>query len=290
MTLMPSALEATRLRSSARLVARAVLALLLLAAAALGGAAPAAAAGCSRPIRVATSPIGLLMTVDYDGTVGGPDRAFLNLVGQRTGCDFRYDIMSRARAFQLMASGETDIVPSAIRTQQRDALGDLVVFYHTRALLITLRDRQVKIRDTASFVASGLMLDLVRGYDYGGAYRGLEDAMAAKGRLSENVDPAAIARKLQAERTDATIMSAQAFSQEALAVGIADKVALTPLDDLPAFDTGIYIVRRGLDPADAALLAAGMRAVVAEGTYTALVRAAFGQPRWALDGVEFVNE
>lgn len=271
-------------------IVRLALALGLLWAAAIGSAAPAAAAGCTRPIRVASSPIGLLMTVDYDGTVGGPDRAFLTLVGQRIGCEFRYDVMSRARAFQLMATGETDLIPSAIRTEQRDGFGELVVFYHTRALLISLRDRPLKVHDTAGFLASGLTLDLVRGYDYGATYRWLEDAMASKGRLAENVDPAAIARKLLAERTDATIMSAQAFSQDALATGIADKVMLTPLDDLPAFDTGIYVVRAGLDPADAALLTSGMRAVVAEGRYTAMVRAAFMKPHWALEGVEFADE
>jgi hypothetical protein len=286
---MAFAPETRDCRSYGGSIAGLVLAAALLWAA-IGGASPAAAAGCTRPIRVASSPVGLLMTVDYDGTVGGPDRAFLTMVGQRIGCEFRYDVMSRARAFQLMATGETDLIPSAIRTEQRDGFGELVVFYHTRALLITLRDRQLKIRDTAGFLASGLTLDLVRGYDYGGTYRWLEDAMASKGRLAENVDPAAIARKLLAERTDATIMSAQAFSQDALAAGIADKVTLSPLDDLPAFDTGVYVVRAGLDPGDAALLISGMRAVVAEGHYTALVRAAFVKPRWALEGVEFADE
>jgi len=249
-----------------------------------------AEAGCSRPIRVAASPIGLLMTVADDGTVRGPDEAFLKLVGARIGCEFRYDVMSRARAFELMAAGETDLITSAVRTPQRDGFGDLIVLYRGRAMLISLRDRQLRIRDTAAFAASGLSLDLVRGYDYGTAYRALQEAVAAAGRLTENVDPAAIARKLLAERSDATIMSAPAFSQDAEAVGIADRLAVTPLDDLAAFDVGIYLVRAALDPADAALLSDGFHAAVAEGRYSALLRDAFVHPRWALDGVEFIEK
>jgi len=249
-----------------------------------------AKAGCSRPIRVAASPIGLLMTVADDGAVSGPDEVFLKLVGARIGCEFRYDAMSRARAFQLMATGETDLITSAVRTPQRDGFGDLIVLYRSRAMLISLRDRQLRIRDTAAFVASGLSLDLVRGFDYGTAYRSLQEAVAAQGRLTENVDPAAIARKLLAERTDATIMSAPAFSQDAEAVGIADRLAVTALDDLTTYDVGVYLVRAALDPADAALLSSGFRAAAAEGRYSALLRDAFVHPRWALDGVEFVEK
>ena len=247
-------------------------------------------AGCSRPIRVAASPLGLLMTVADDGVIGGPDETFLKLVGARIGCEFHYDAMSRARAFELMAAGEIDLVTSAVRTPQRDGFGDLIMLYRARAMLISLRDRQLRIRDTAAFAASGLSLDLVRGYDYGTAYRWLQAAVAAQGRLTENVDPAAIARKLLAERTDATIMAAPAFSQDAEAVGIADRLAVTPLDDLAAFDVGIYLVRAALDPADAALLSDGFHAAVAEGRYSALLRDAFVHPRWALDGVEFIEK
>jgi len=251
--------------------------------------ARAAPAPCSRPIRVASSPVGLSMTVAEDGTVAGPDRTFLTQVGARIGCEFHYDVMSRARAFQLMAAGETDLVPSAIRTEQRDGFGDLVVLYRARALLFSLRDRQLKIHDTAEFLASGLSLDLVRGYDYGTAYRGLRAAVAAQGRLVETVDPAAIARQLLAERIDATIMSAPAFGHDAVVAGIADRLAVTALDDLPAYDVGIYLVRSGLEPADAILLAEGLRAAAAEGRYSALLRTAFVHPPWALDGVEFVG-
>ena len=66
--------------------------------------------------------------------------------------------------------------------------------------------------------------------------------------------------------------------------------AVTALDDLTTYDVGVYLVRAALDPADAALLSNGFRVAAAEGRYSALLRETFVHPRWALDGVEFVEK
>lgn len=248
-----------------------------------------AQAGCSRPIRVAYSPVDLAAITVEDGSVEALDRAFLDQVGARIGCEFVYDTMSRARAFQSLASGDTDLITSSFRTPKRDAFADLVVLYRARAMLFQRRDRQVQIRNTTEFVASGLSLDVVRGYDYGAGYRQLLDGVSALGRLAENVDPASIARKLAAERTDATVISALAFGRLAVEAGIDERLVVTALDDVPFYDVGVYLVRSALDPADRALLTNGLHTAVIEDRYAALLRNFFVRPHWVLAGLEFAD-
>ena len=117
----------------------------LLVVALLAGAGPAQAA-CSRPVKVAISPMGRNMMVEADGSVGGLVPDFLQLAAARTGCRFDFITVPRARALAMLQSGEIDLLPGATRTAERDQAGIFVHMYNSRAMLIAGAGRSRQAR------------------------------------------------------------------------------------------------------------------------------------------------
>ena len=246
--------------------------------------AAAARHGCSRAIRVAASPFGRLMTISMDGVVGGWDATLLAEVGRTAGCEIIYRVVSRARALELFKNGEIDIFPAATRTESRDTYGTFVQVLSAQAVLIVVSERWAKIHSTADMVASSLRLDVVRGYEYGAAYDALLLNPTMRPRVFKQVDNATIARRLAHGETDAVLMSPAVFSEAALGAGIADKVRLVHIDDLPMLESGEYVVDRALSAEDAALLKQAIAKTVARHIYDDLILADPG-PAWMTEAL-----
>lgn len=67
--------------------------------------AASAQAACSRPVKVAISPMGRNMMVAPDGGVSGLAPDFLKLAAARTGCQFDFIKLPRARALRMLQTG-----------------------------------------------------------------------------------------------------------------------------------------------------------------------------------------
>jgi len=247
-------------------------------------AARAETSQCSREIRVAGRQVGRFLWATPRGDVVGPLRDFFTLIGRRAGCVFRYDDVSAARADALVGAGEIDILPGA-RTPERDADGRFVPLLSDRLVLISRSDEHLRIGSAEALVASGVSIDIVRGYDFGPAYQALLVAMARNGRVIEDVSLETIARRMAAGRSDAALMTAPPFVDAALAAGLADQLQVTLLDGLPPVEGGVYLVERVLAPADAKLLDRAIREGVRRGEFLDFYRRSVAGAAWGMTGV-----
>jgi polar amino acid transport system substrate-binding protein len=247
-------------------------------------AARAETSSCSREIRVSGRQVGRFLWATPAGEVVGPLRDFLTLIGRRAGCVFRYDQVSAARADALVGAGEIDILPGA-RTPERDRLGRFVPLLSNRLVLISRSDEHLRIGSAEALAASGVSIDVVRGYDFGPAYRALLAAMGRNGRVIEDVSLETIARRMAAGRSDATLIPAAPFVDAALAAGIAEQLEVTPLNGLPPVEGGVYLVERGLGPADADLLDRAIREGVGRGEFLDFYRRSVAGAAWGMTGV-----
>jgi polar amino acid transport system substrate-binding protein len=265
---------------------------LLAVAGALAGTAGAAAAdegpapGCSRAIGVSVPSVGPIAAADRGDMFMAATRAFFDRIGERTSCRFTYQVVSPARAVQLLKDGRTDIVPGLNQTPERDAVATFVRDHGVRPALITMTDQAIAIHSAAELPASPIRLGVVRGADYGPAYRAVIAAPALQSRLTLSVDFPKTAGDLAAGRIDATIATAPTFIEAARIARITDRIRLTPLDDLPAVPSGSYLVERALSVGDAALLLAALRDSAQRGEHPTIRPDDLADPSWARTGFE----
>lgn len=239
---------------------------------------------CSRPVKVAISPIGRSMMVSSNGTVTGIVRDFLELVSQRSGCTFEYLVVPRARAFLMLETGEIDVVPSVNRTDQRDQWGKFVHLYNNRAMLIALKG--VQPTTLAQLLDGTMTIGVVRGYDYGPAYMALLGDPRMQSRISVVRDPETCARMLAIGRMDAVLMAPSAFVEAAESLGITDKVIVTAIAGLPFVPTGLYFAQRRLDAMAQVKLQGAIDALAKRGEYAHLLEKYYAIPRWALGNLK----
>lgn len=129
------------------------------------------------------------------------------------------------------------------------------------------------------------MVNTVRSFDFGPAYQQLLASLQKQDRLEEVVDTDTVARKMAAGRADATIMPALVFYPSAVTGNIVQQVVATPLPDLPAITSGLYLSRSSLPEADRAWLTQQMQKLVESGEFRRLIQARYAAD-WALTGYQ----
>lgn len=105
---------------------------------------------------------------------------------------------------------------------------------------------------------------LVRGADYGAAYQALLAQLQQQGRVALEVDALGVARLLRAGLADVTIMTPSALFA-ALQTGVRARgqrvrLRIEPLDELAWHDSGVYISKLTVAPAERSRLAQLLRA------------------------------
>jgi len=253
-------------------------------ASASGPGAPGAAAapGCTRPIRVASAPQGRSMIIAADGSIGGIVKDFLDLVSQRSGCQFEYVPMPRARAFVMLSSGQIDIVPAATRTEERDRAGSFIALFSSRPALIALKTHSPAVLGVRDLIDGTLVLGIIRGFDYGPEYQQLLDNPRIMARVNQIRDAELAARMLRAGRIDALLMAPTTIADTAEAVGILEQLLVTPVDGLPFSPGGMYLSAGALDPEDLRTLSAVIQQLARQGAYSRLIEHYYASPSWAL--------
>lgn len=220
-------------------------------------AAAEAAAGCSRPLVVPASPIGMTITVQGE-KVGGAFPEVLNEAAAKAGCTLLYPVVPRARMELMFENGKADLLMAATRTPRRDKYGIFVPLIVSRATLVSIDPRHAPIRSMKEMLERREMrVVLVRGFDYGPAYLSMAEKLAEQGRVAWAKEPVEVARMLMAGMADITIMPPSALVGAAALderiASIRDKVRVEPLEELMWARSGMYISRK-LGAADRKLL------------------------------------
>lgn len=217
-----------------------------------------ATAACSRPIVVPVAPTGQSVIIsDYKVSGAFPD--LLKAVGAKAGCEFTFSVMPRARLEKMFEMGKADLLVAATHTDQRDQSGLFIPMFETRSTLISLDSLRAVPRTFDELLARReLRVALVRGFDFGPAYRELSKQLAAQGRLSFEADPLTVARLLNGGIADVTIMPPSvvmsAIKGNPRVEGMLPHLRITPLPELPWLKSGIYISNKSMGSDDRATL------------------------------------
>lgn len=214
-------------------------------------------AQCSRALKVPVAPIGLSVTVEGE-VVGGVYPDLLRGLGE--GCRFEFSVVPRARLELMFEGGQADLLVPASRTARRDELGQFVPLVRSRPALVSFSEAKERqpVRSLDELLRRReLRVVLVRGFDYGEAYQGLQRELGAQGRLISAVDALEAARMLSLGMADLTVMSpsivAGAMHNDARYKPLLAKLRVEPMDELPWGDAGVYLAKN-LPAADRQLL------------------------------------
>jgi polar amino acid transport system substrate-binding protein len=215
--------------------------------------APAAAfAACSRVINVPVSATGRSVVINGDSITGVyPD--VLRAVGPKEGCSFAFSVVPRARLAAMFEVGDADLLIPAARTPHRDEQGVFVPLIFSRAMLISIGADRPAIRNAQQLLDQReLRVAFVRGYDYGSGYQSLLKELSKQRRVFMEVDAAAIVRLMEAGVVDATIMAPSILAGAMLggSRALLSKLRYEAMSELPWGDSGAYISKRSVSPAD----------------------------------------
>jgi polar amino acid transport system substrate-binding protein len=217
-------------------------------------AALPAEAGCSRDINVPAAATGQTVTFD-GGKVGGMIPEMLTLIGNKAGCTFVWSMVPRIRLETMFEAGQADLMVAATQVERRDRHGLFIPVVEARPTLISLQSERPQVSSIAELLTRReLRVALVRGYDYGEAYRAMIATLTTQGRVYMEADPRTVARLINGAMADVTIMPASSFigglQGDSRIVDMAHRLRIEPLDELPWIKSGIYISKKSLSPAD----------------------------------------
>ncbi len=215
-------------------------------------------AACSRPITIAISGQGSDIVIEENRAVTGAMADVLEAVTRRSGCTFDYVFVPRVRAISMFMAGEVDVLPAAVQTAERDQAGVFVTYSSAQVAAIGLRTRLAQIGQPDQALGGSYLVNVVRGHDYGPAFKALLTQLRAQRRLEEVVDPLTAARKLAIGRADLILIAPGAFSEAAARAGIDNSLQAVPITAIPSFLAGIYLSRSALSTLDRDQLVAAM--------------------------------
>jgi polar amino acid transport system substrate-binding protein len=219
-------------------------------------------AACSRVINVPVAATGQSVIVDGD-TIKGIYPELLRGLAEKDGCTVALSAVPRARLEMLFETGRADVLIPASKTAKRDAHGTFVPLVHNRAMLISIQSGRAPIKSVQELLEKpGVKVALVRGFDYGQAYKSLIATLETQGRVIMEVDALSVARLLKAGTVDAAIMApsilAGAMVDDERVRDLLDKLRFESLRELPWGDSGAYISNSALGASDKAALQAAL--------------------------------
>ena len=249
-----------------------------------GAGAAAADPACPRPLTVAISPLGRDMEIGQDGSVSGTTVEILKKVEQRTGCPLEFREMPRIRAWHLYVHDEIDIVPSAIRTPERDEIGFFVPWICDLLALVTLKEQNIHIRSVADLIQSPIIVDVVRGFDFGPDYQRLLSDEVQAGHIRFAADVEQAVAKLAHGRTQGLLATVDTIIDPARKYGIEDRLDIVFLDGIPPVVSGIYLRKSAGNAAEREALLSALSAPAVADDYRRLTLSSFDDSRFIRPG------
>lgn len=158
------------------------------------GLAHADARFCDRPIRVALFEFGVLYRSD---TGDGIDARLLDALAKRTGCQYEFVVLPRARIWSELERGSLDLATAAIPTPDRRRFGYMLPYFRTRNLALLRDVPGSSWRSLQAFEASSAKLGVVRSFRHEPAVDAFVERMRSQGRVVESADAQENLRLLQ---------------------------------------------------------------------------------------------
>jgi polar amino acid transport system substrate-binding protein len=210
-------------------------------------------AACTRVIQAPVAAIGYSIII-RDDVVTGIYADLLREV-EKDGCQFKFSSVPRARLELMFKAGTADLLLPSTRTPQRDELGLLIPLIKSRATVVSISSDRPTITSAQDILLrKDLHLVLVRGFDFGPAYRSLVAEMTQQGRVMLETDVVSVARMLKVSNNYISIMAPSiivgAIKDDARVQDLQEKFRFEPINELPWDDAGIYISNTSLDKAD----------------------------------------
>ncbi|MES2152034.1 MAG: hypothetical protein V4508_19830 [Pseudomonadota bacterium] len=229
-----------------------------LALAALLCAPAWARAGCKRPFNVPVSATGRSVIINGDAVSGIYPELLRSLSG-KGGCEFKFSVVPRARQEALFEAGKADLLVPATRSPRRDQLGFFVPLIGSRPTAISVNPALPPLRSIAELMERReLRVALVRGFDYGDAYQAMARELGTQGRLLWEADPTGVARLLNANFADLTVMSpnilAGAVMGDPRVEALGARLRIEALEELPWTEAGVYVSRSSVSAGERAAL------------------------------------
>lgn len=249
---------------------------LLLLTLALAGPA---AAQCTKPVQVALSDLGFGAYEDQGQIVGLlPD--MLRELERRSGCTLVFEMRPRARAVVEFLRGELGLLVAALKTPDRDLVGQFIPYGYTEMDLVLREDVPAGIDSFGAFERQPeLHLGVVRGITLGPALNARLDQLMAARRAEFSPDFHNVVSKLRAGRIHAAIIP---FNIHAKLLADGELGSGSRIVDLPEASTevlGIYLHRTVIGAADRAVLQRHLQDMVREGWVQRLYARYFGETK-----------
>ncbi|MCP1288568.1 transporter substrate-binding domain-containing protein [Chromobacterium sp. S0633] len=205
----------------------------LLLAACWAGGAHGGVSCPQRPIRFAFYEIGQFYSAGR-----GLDRDVAEELRRRSGCEFEFVVMPRARIWQELEAGSLDMTGSAIETPERSKIYWFFNYIQLRQYAILSIDVPDSIRSMESFIqdAPSRRWAIVRSYSTSRYFDPLVLQLGVQRRLVEVAEEDVLFRMLDQRRVAGIFSTPMVYRQKIRQHGLEDrvKVADWEKDDAPS--------------------------------------------------------
>lgn len=229
-----------------------------------------AQAACLRPL---DAPVAATArNVVIKGTqVSGALVELLQWVGQRSGCEFRFPVLPRARLDRMFFSDEVDLLFPASSSSARDRSALFVPWLRLQPQLVTVRWNTERIADLRDLLARPAWTAVVvRSYSWGDDYDAFIAQLHRLGRVTYVAELQTVHAMLRAGHVRFTLLPpsllyASLQPASGAAAGLPADFEYQLLPDLPATAVGMYLNPRRIAPADIERLRAASGEALAQG-------------------------
>ncbi|MBF0613572.1 MAG: amino acid ABC transporter substrate-binding protein [Magnetococcales bacterium] len=201
-----------------------------------------------QPIRLAFYEYGYL----YDKGIGIDQDVVVELI-RRSGCAFSTQVMTRARIWADLASGELDMSVSGIRNAERDRFAWFADYLIIKNYALVHGDVTGKVGSAREFLQQPrLQFGVVRSFKHGVDQDGWLDQLRLADRVQENPDVLTIFRKLKDRRVDAMFSQPPVFRKYLRDLEMEQEVEIqdwTP--DEKGVPHGLILAKSRFDAVDA---------------------------------------
>ncbi|WP_373974773.1 transporter substrate-binding domain-containing protein [Chitinibacter sp. SCUT-21] len=203
-------------------------------------------AACSQTVLVPAAPAGkFVIANEQTHEVSGVYPKLLRQSSKRVGCTFKFEIVPRARMANMFQTGEGQLIIPESQTPEKDRLGEFVPLFYSTPLIISARPELHLSSIDDILKHPQLRVNIVRSYDWGEAYRKAIDRLRKAGMVEDVIDAAVIAKKMDADRADITIMSAHILYGNVQTLGLdttlGKRLRYIRSNDFEPIPSGVYL-------------------------------------------------
>jgi polar amino acid transport system substrate-binding protein len=225
----------------------------------------AAAGSCGRPLLVGVSPLGWGV-FEANGKLQGIVPDLVERLSQRSGCRLELSLRPRARVMLDFQNAEIDLVTSALRTADRDAVGDYLPYAFSGFDLLAHPSVPTQIASVAALETDGNQrLGLVRGIQLTPRLMAAVERLVSQGRVEWASDFHNLAARLTAERFGSGIFPTVIHGKLKQDGLLPASFRSIELPDSPPQPIGLYLQRKRMNETQRKQVLDALRELVRDG-------------------------